>query len=139
MQPQLFCQCLQKVRVLKYTVQVPVWTVEEKLPEGQSMILADTGSEWHILMYASDNFGVEWEDDTKVYFIRWAYLSSLQAGDESTGEVVCRHCKTDVLVHDHPVDDILPLGRRGCEKCACLSYYCDECNEKILRAVYQSE
>lgn len=49
----------------------------------------------------------------------------------------CRHCpaeSTDIFVTDDDLDGILLLGKQGCNECAPLTYYCDECTRKIYAA-----
>jgi DNA-directed RNA polymerase subunit RPC12/RpoP len=40
----------------------------------------------------------------------------------------------DIIVTDDNLTKILPLGKQGCDNCAPLSYYCDECTRKIYAA-----
>ena len=58
--------------------------------------------------------------------------------DIDTGEdLMCCHCPAesiDINVTDDDLDGILPLGKQGCDECAPLSYYCDECTRKIYAA-----
>ena len=63
------------------TVLVTFWSVDEKLPEANSMILAE-GGEWDILMYEGGNVGYGWEDDQPVEFSEWAYLGDLNGKDK---------------------------------------------------------
>ena len=49
----------------------------------------------------------------------------------------CHHCPAesiDIMVTDDDLTNILPLGKQGCNECAPLSYYCDECTRKIYAA-----
>jgi hypothetical protein len=59
---------------------VTIYEVSERLPEAGTMILADTGGEWYILMYESGAAGLEWENGSREgeqEFVRWAYLGDL--------------------------------------------------------------
>lgn len=51
----------------------------------------------------------------------------------------CGHCSKgviDVLVTNTELDCILPLGKRGCEKCDGEAYYCDDCTENLHNLSY---
>jgi hypothetical protein len=100
-------------------LQVTLWDVKEKLPESNTMIIADDG-EWHILMYEGENTGYGWEDDQLVTFSQWAYLDDLnsaQQGVQATGVDATHTCPIHPIVFDvdgcfmcNPRAERKPLG-----------------------------
>lgn len=60
------------------TKTVVIYELSEKTPDENTMILADDGSNWYVLMHDADGIAYEWEGQRDpVEFVRWAYLGDL--------------------------------------------------------------